>query len=106
MPFAPADLQTLRRCLDEIDDRLQDLLIDRAEIVSLVGESKKEGDQPAFQPAREAEIIRRLVRRHHGSFPVANLSACNPLSRSRCLRPPVDRAYGIWRAIIMAAALR
>jgi chorismate mutase len=73
MPSAPADLQALRRRLDEIDDRLQDLLIDRAEIVSLVAASKKGGNQPAFQPAREAEIIRRLARRHHGSFPVANL---------------------------------
>jgi chorismate mutase / prephenate dehydratase len=73
MPPVPADLQTLRRRLDEIDDRLQDLLIDRAEIVSLVAASKKDGNQPAFQPAREAEIIRRLARRHRGYFPVANL---------------------------------
>src|SRR5919197_3024524 len=73
MPAVPADLQLLRRRLDEIDDHLQDLLIDRAEIVSLVAASKKDGNQPAFQPAREAEIIRRLARRHRGSFPVANL---------------------------------
>lgn len=73
MPSTPPDLQALRRRLDEIDDRLQDLLIDRAEIVGLVAASKKEGDQPAFQPAREAEIIRRLVGRHHGHFPVASL---------------------------------
>jgi chorismate mutase len=67
------DLESLRRRLDEIDARLQDLLIDRTEIVSLVAASKKGGNQPAFQPAREAEIIRRLVRRHRGSFPVASL---------------------------------
>lgn len=73
MPSAPCDLQGLRRRLDEIDNRLQDLLIDRAEIVALVRASKKDGNQPAFQPAREAEIIRQLVRRHHGPFPVATL---------------------------------
>jgi chorismate mutase/prephenate dehydratase len=73
MPSTPCDLQGLRRRLDEIDNRLQDLLIDRAEIVALVRASKKDGNQPAFQPAREAEIIRRLVRRHHGPFPVATL---------------------------------
>src|SRR5690348_2216899 len=73
MSSTPPDLQALRRRLDEIDDRLQDLLIDRAEIVALVAASKKDGSQPAFQPAREAEIIRRLVRRHHGPFPVATL---------------------------------
>jgi chorismate mutase/prephenate dehydratase len=73
MPVNPSDLKGLRRRLDEIDDKLQDLLIDRAEIVSLVAASKKDGNQPAFQPAREAEIIRRLVGRHRGAFPVANL---------------------------------
>lgn len=73
MSSTPSDLQGLRRRLDEIDDRLQDLLIDRAEIVSLVAVSKKNGDQAAFQPAREAEIIRRLVGRHRGAFPAATL---------------------------------
>jgi chorismate mutase/prephenate dehydratase len=73
MPSTLSDLTGLRRRLDEIDDRLQDLLIDRAEIVSMVADSKKEGNQPSFQPAREAEIIRRLVRRHHGAFPVGTL---------------------------------
>jgi len=73
MSRTPSDLQHLRRRLDEIDDRLQDLLIDRAEIVSMVAASKKDDNQPAFQPAREAEIIRRLVGRHHGAFPVATL---------------------------------
>ncbi len=73
MPVTPSDLKGLRRRLDEIDDKVQDLLIGRAEIVSLVAASKKDGNQPAFQPAREAEIIRRLVGRHRGAFPVATL---------------------------------
>jgi chorismate mutase len=73
MSVTPSDLKGLRRRLDEIDDKVQDLLIDRAEIVSMVAASKKDGNQAAFQPAREAEIIRRLVARHRGAFPVANL---------------------------------
>ena len=73
MSTTPSDLTGLRRRLDEIDDRLHDLLVDRAEIVSLVAASKKDGNQPSFQPAREAEIIRRLVGRHHGAFPAATL---------------------------------
>jgi chorismate mutase len=73
MSSTPSDLKGLRRCLDEIDDRLQDLLIDRAEIVSRIRASKKNDNLPALQPAREAEIIRRLVARHHGAFPIANL---------------------------------
>jgi chorismate mutase/prephenate dehydratase len=73
MSSTPSDLNGLRHRLDEMDDRLQDLLIERAEIVAMVAASKKDGNQPAFQPAREAEIIRRLVTRHHGAFPVATL---------------------------------
>lgn len=73
MSTIPFDLESLRRRLDEIDDRLQDLLIDRAEIVSMVTASKRGGNLPAFQPAREAEIIRRLAGRHHGAFPMATL---------------------------------
>src|SRR5690242_16064904 len=73
MLATPSDLKGLRRRLDEIDDKLQDLLIDRAEIVALVAASKKGDNQPAFQPAREAEIVRRLVGRHRGAFPVATL---------------------------------
>jgi chorismate mutase/prephenate dehydratase len=73
VPVTPSNLKGLRRRLDEIDDQLQDLLIDRVQIVSLVAASKKDGNQPAFQPAREAEIIRRLVGRHRGALPVAAL---------------------------------
>ncbi len=73
MPVNPSDLEGLRRRLDEIDDKLQDLLIDRAQIVSLVAASKKDGNRPAYQPEREAEIIRRLVERHRGALPVATL---------------------------------
>src|ERR1700751_838961 len=73
MPPTLQELEGLRRRLDEIDDRLQDLLIERAEIIAMVMASKKDGNQPAFQPAREAEMIRRLVGRHHGAFPVATL---------------------------------
>jgi chorismate mutase / prephenate dehydratase len=69
----PSDLQGLRRRLDEIDDRLQDLLMDRAAIVAQVAGTKKDDNQPALQPAREAQIVRRLVDRHRGAFPIAYL---------------------------------
>ena len=55
MSAIPSDLADLRRRLDEIDDRLHDLLIERAEIVSRVAASKKQTAMwPFYQPAREA----------------------------------------------------
>src|SRR5580692_297525 len=65
----PADLEDLRRRLDEIDDRLQDLLIDRFDIVLQVAAEKRDGEIAPHQPAREAEIIRRLVARNRGALP-------------------------------------
>jgi chorismate mutase / prephenate dehydratase len=68
-----SDLEDLRRRLDAIDDRLQDLLVDRAAIVSLVAEHKRSNNLTFYQPDREAEIIRRLVGRHRGRLPMASL---------------------------------
>src|SRR6476661_3448239 len=74
MSDTPSDLEQLRRRIDEIDDRLQDLLIERTDIVSRVGAHKRgSGGVAAHQPAREAEIIRRLVLRNHGLLPPATL---------------------------------
>jgi chorismate mutase / prephenate dehydratase len=67
------NLQELRRRLDAIDDGLHDLLIDRAEIVALVADHKRNNHLTFYQPEREAEIIRRLVARHHGRLPLASL---------------------------------
>src|SRR5215469_18806462 len=68
-----SDLEELRRRLDAIDDRLQDLLIERLEIVSRVAAEKRDGGVPSHVPAREAQILRRLVARHDKGFPTGPL---------------------------------
>ncbi len=74
MSEIPSDLEQLRRRIDEIDDRLQDLLAERINIVSRVAAHKRGGNGlAAHQPAREAEIIRRLISRNHGAFPPVTL---------------------------------
>jgi chorismate mutase/prephenate dehydratase len=74
MSDTPSDLEQLRRRIDEIDDRLQDLLIERIDIVSRVAAQKRaEGTIAAHQPAREAEMLRRLVSRNRGALPPATL---------------------------------
>jgi len=58
------------------------LLIERGEIIDrLIAVKKTEETGSAFRPAREAEMMRRLVQRHHGSL-------------------PLDTAESIWRVII------
>jgi chorismate mutase/prephenate dehydratase len=74
MSDAPPDLEMLRRRIDEIDDGLQDLLIERMAIVSRVAEHKqRSGGVAPHQPAREAEMLRRLVARNRGAMPPASL---------------------------------
>jgi chorismate mutase / prephenate dehydratase len=74
MSDIPADLEELRRRIDEIDNRLQDLLIERIDIVSHVAAHKRSNRAVAvYQPAREAEILRRLVARNRSALPPATL---------------------------------
>lgn len=74
MSDTSSDLEQLRRRIDEIDNRLQDLLTERVDIVSRVAASKRsEGGIAPHQPAREAEILRRLIARNQGSLPAGTL---------------------------------
>jgi chorismate mutase/prephenate dehydratase len=73
MSAIPPDLEGLRRRIDDIDTRLHDLLIERAEIVARVATSKRSGNLAAYRPGREAAIIRRLAARRPGRFPIAAL---------------------------------
>jgi chorismate mutase/prephenate dehydratase len=73
MLSTPSDLKELRRRLDGIDDKLQDLLIERMEVVGSVAAQKRNGAAETHVPAREAEILRRLVARQGDSFPAGTL---------------------------------
>lgn len=66
-------LRALRREIDAIDDSLHDLIIERTRVVERVREAKK-GDKIKIRPAREAEILYRLMARHSGAFPKRELS--------------------------------
>ena len=63
----PGDsLPALRQALDGLDDRILDLLMQRAAIVERVAVAKTGGP---LRPGREAAIIRRLLARHEGALP-------------------------------------
>jgi chorismate mutase len=87
MPVKPPrskepSLGELRREIDHIDEAMHDLLIRRGEIIDrLIAVKKTQESGAAFRPAREADMMRRLVERHHGIL-------------------PLDTAEGIWRVII------
>jgi chorismate mutase len=65
---ASSALAQLRAELDAIDDRLHDLLMERAAIIERVAsDAGKSG--PKIRPGREASMLRRLLARHRGSLP-------------------------------------
>ena len=68
----PPDLAALRGELDQVDDALHDLVQRRAAVADKVGQLGVKG-RNALRPGREAAIIRRLLARHAGPFPPANL---------------------------------
>ena len=69
-------LKTIRKNIDRIDDKIHDLLIERAEVVEKVVEEKKkskESNITVYRPAREHEILKRIIQRHKGNLPKNSL---------------------------------
>ncbi len=67
-----ASLESLRHDIDAIDDQLHDLLMRRTEVAERIGALKNQTESDVFiRPAREADIMRRLIRRHRGRFPAS-----------------------------------
>jgi chorismate mutase len=75
-------LASLRQEIDRLDEAMHGLLMQRGEIIDrLISVKHTQESGSAFRPAREAEMMRRLVQRHKGIL-------------------PLDTAEGIWRVII------
>ena len=82
IPETPS-LADLRKEIDRIDEDMHQLLIERGEIIDrlIAVKRSQETGGSAFRPAREAEMMRRLARRHKGIL-------------------PLDTVESIWRVII------
>jgi chorismate mutase len=82
IPETPS-LADLRNEIDRIDETMHQLLMERGEIIDrlIAVKRSQEIGGSAFRPAREAEMMRRLVQRHQGIL-------------------PLDTVESIWRVII------
>ena len=88
-PAPDPELQGLRQQIDSVDQRLFELLNERARIVQKVGELKHRTGAPVYRPEREAQILSRLARDNPGPLPAPALqaiwrevmSACRELER-------------------------
>src|SRR3954469_26041057 len=81
-PPAPPSLEVLRKEIDIIDAEVHSLLMRRGDIIDrLISVKQTQEVGSAFRPAREADMMRRLVQRHRGIL-------------------PLDTVESIWRVII------
>jgi chorismate mutase len=75
-------LAELRAEIDRLDEAMHNLLMKRGQIIDrLIAAKQTQESGSAFRPAREAQMMRRLVERHKGIL-------------------PLDTAESIWRVII------
>lgn len=73
MPNTPDQptLADLRAEIDRIDEAMHRLLMERGEIIGRLIRVKRTAETgSAFRPAREADMMRRLVERHRGILPL------------------------------------
>jgi chorismate mutase len=61
-----SDMSEWRKRIDEIDQQLVKLLNERAHCAVEIGHLKNRQSQPAWQPQREAEILRNVVKSNRG----------------------------------------
>ena len=61
-----SDTAGWRKRIDEIDQQLVRLLNERAQCAVEIGHLKKAMNLPAWQPQREAEILRNVVKANAG----------------------------------------
>ena len=55
-----------RQSIDEIDDKMLELLNKRAQCAIDIGKLKKKQDLPVYDPAREKKILGRLIANNPG----------------------------------------
>jgi chorismate mutase / prephenate dehydratase len=76
MSRKPISLDKLRKQIDDIDNKMLDLLMQRTDVVEQVGEAKRQETEAVdlsrslnMRPDREARLMRRLLERHDGRLP-------------------------------------
>ena len=69
-------LADLRLEIDRVDEAIHALIVERGETIQeLIAIKRTQESGSAFRPAREAEMMRRLVQRHRGMLPLDTIES-------------------------------
>lgn len=89
------NLGQLRAAIDGVDDRILELLRERAGLVEQVGELKDKTGEAYYAPEREEALLQRLVGANQSRLPESSLRAIyrEILSSMRALEQTIKVAY-------------
>jgi chorismate mutase/prephenate dehydratase len=68
------DLNQLRIQIDSIDERLVELLNERAYCVLEIGRYKQKNHRAVYEPQREEMVMANVARCNHGPMPIEELA--------------------------------
>ncbi len=85
----------IRKKVDDIDDKIVELLNDRANLALEIGKIKRDKALEFYVPAREQSIFTRLENQNKGPFPKNSLKSVYKeiMSATRAMQYPVKIAY-------------
>lgn len=88
-------LEKLRKQIDDIDQRLLELLNERARVVIEIGKLKSKADKPIYAPDREKQILSEIIKANKGPLPDRCLVAIwrELMSGSFALERPLRIGY-------------
>ena len=94
-PSAPKSLDALRDDLDQFDQRILQLINERAAVAQTIGEAKRAAGDQIYDPRREAEVIERAVLRNDGPLGDHSVQAVfrEIVSGARAIQAPMRVAY-------------
>lgn len=89
------NLEELRQAVDDVDDKLLDLLKTRQKLASQIGALKREMGLPIYDPRRERQILTRLKDNNDGHLSEEGILAAwrEIFSASRQAQMPLRVAY-------------
>ncbi|MDD5237089.1 MAG: chorismate mutase, partial [Candidatus Omnitrophica bacterium] len=89
------NLKRLRKEIDRIDGSIVELLNQRAKFILKVGRIKNATGESIYSPARENEILKRLMKNSKGPLDKEALSAIyrEIMSSALSLEKPIKIAY-------------
>jgi len=91
------DLSTVRKQIDDLDQQIQSLLTQRANLASDVAKAKRKVETTPnfYRPEREAEVLRKVIARNQGPLSNEVLTGLfkNIMSACLALQKPLKVAY-------------